>query len=67
MFHLMKLFYYGFFNHVVVVYSFVSINIRMKIFRMILLLGPPGAGKTTLLMALAGKLEHDLRVSFLLL
>ncbi|XWS59522.1 hypothetical protein CRYUN_Cryun08bG0129100 [Craigia yunnanensis] len=31
--------------------------------RMTLLLGPPGAGKTTLLMALAGKLESDLRSS----
>ncbi|KAJ4705159.1 Pleiotropic drug resistance ABC transporter [Melia azedarach] len=29
--------------------------------RMTLLLGPPGAGKTTLLMALAGKLDKDLR------
>ncbi|GMN39377.1 hypothetical protein TIFTF001_008607 [Ficus carica] len=31
--------------------------------RMTLLLGPPAAGKTTLLLALAGKLDHDLRVS----
>ncbi|KAI4348999.1 hypothetical protein L6164_009658 [Bauhinia variegata] len=31
--------------------------------RMTLLLGPPGAGKTTLLMALAGKLDWDLRKS----
>ncbi|KAM2466591.1 hypothetical protein COP2_008774 [Malus domestica] len=31
--------------------------------RMTLLLGPPGAGKTTLLLALAGKLDDDLRVS----
>lgn len=30
---------------------------------MTLLLGPPGAGKTTFLMALAGKLEHDLKVT----
>lgn len=30
---------------------------------MTLLLGPPGAGKTTLLLALAGKLDSDLRVS----
>jgi ABC-type multidrug transport system ATPase subunit len=29
---------------------------------MTLLLGPPGAGKTTLLLALAGKLDDDLRV-----
>ncbi|KAI6674140.1 hypothetical protein NL676_002046 [Syzygium grande] len=31
--------------------------------RMTLLLGPPGAGKTTLLLALASKLDKDLRVS----
>ncbi|XP_061340266.1 ABC transporter G family member 39-like isoform X2 [Gastrolobium bilobum] len=31
--------------------------------RMTLLLGPPGAGKTTLLLALAGKLDRDLRDS----
>ncbi|TKY62019.1 ABC transporter G family member 39 [Spatholobus suberectus] len=31
--------------------------------RMTLLLGPPGSGKTTLLLALAGKLDHDLKVS----
>ncbi|GMN39375.1 hypothetical protein TIFTF001_008608 [Ficus carica] len=31
--------------------------------RMTLLLGPPGAGKTTLLLALAGKLDQDLRAS----
>ncbi|XP_038984626.1 ABC transporter G family member 36-like [Phoenix dactylifera] len=31
--------------------------------RMTLLLGPPGSGKTTLLLALAGKLESDLKVS----
>uniref|UniRef100_A0A2P2KGH6 Uncharacterized protein MANES_09G059200 n=2 Tax=Rhizophora mucronata TaxID=61149 RepID=A0A2P2KGH6_RHIMU len=30
---------------------------------MTLLLGPPGAGKTTLLLALAGKLDRDLKVS----
>jgi len=29
---------------------------------MTLLLGPPGAGKTTLLLALAGKLDPDLKV-----
>ena len=33
-----------------------------NVFRMTLLLGPPGAGKTTLLLALAGKLDQDLRV-----
>ncbi|KAF3334923.1 pleiotropic drug resistance protein 3-like isoform X3 [Carex littledalei] len=31
--------------------------------RMSLLLGPPGSGKTTLLLALAGKLDSDLKVS----
>ncbi|KAL6842808.1 hypothetical protein ACP4OV_027652 [Aristida adscensionis] len=31
--------------------------------RMTLLLGPPGSGKTTLLLALAGKLDKDLRVA----
>ncbi|KAL5545908.1 hypothetical protein UlMin_005595 [Ulmus minor] len=31
--------------------------------RMTLLLGPPGAGRTTLLLALAGKLDQNLRVS----
>ncbi|XP_078168103.1 ABC transporter G family member 37-like [Carex rostrata] len=31
--------------------------------RMSLLLGPPGAGKTTLLLALAGKIDSDLKVS----
>ena len=31
---------------------------------MTLLLGPPGAGKTTLLLALAGKLDQNLRVCF---
>ncbi|XP_058074633.1 pleiotropic drug resistance protein TUR2-like isoform X3 [Magnolia sinica] len=31
--------------------------------RMTLLLGPPGAGKTTLLLALAGKLDSDLKIS----
>ncbi|KAF8396443.1 hypothetical protein HHK36_018062 [Tetracentron sinense] len=31
--------------------------------RMTLLLGPPGSGKTTFLLALAGKLESDLRVT----
>nr|AUB45106.1 ABA transporter [Camptotheca acuminata] len=31
--------------------------------RMTLLLGPPSSGKTTLLLALAGKLDHELKVS----
>ncbi|KAI3814150.1 hypothetical protein L1987_18897 [Smallanthus sonchifolius] len=40
-----------------------SINGIISPSRMTLLLGPPGAGKTTLLLALAGKLDHDLKVS----
>lgn len=32
---------------------------------MTLLLGPPGSGKTTLLLALAGKLDKDLKVRIL--
>ncbi|KAJ9537153.1 hypothetical protein OSB04_029886 [Centaurea solstitialis] len=40
-----------------------SINGIIKPSRMTLLLGPPGAGKTTLLLALAGKLDHHLKVS----
>lgn len=32
---------------------------------MTLLLGPPGSGKTTLLLALAGKLDSDLKVKIL--
>nr|KYP71089.1 ABC transporter G family member 34 [Cajanus cajan] len=35
----------------------------LKPSRMTLLLGPPGAGKTTLLLALAGKLDQDLKAS----
>ncbi|KAJ6836913.1 ABC transporter G family member 36-like isoform X2 [Iris pallida] len=35
----------------------------IKPHRMTLLLGPPGSGKTTLLLALAGKLDSDLKVS----
>uniref|UniRef100_A0A1D1XCF5 Pleiotropic drug resistance protein 2 n=2 Tax=Anthurium amnicola TaxID=1678845 RepID=A0A1D1XCF5_9ARAE len=35
----------------------------LKPSRMTLLLGPPGGGKTTLLLALAGKLDKNLRVS----
>jgi ABC-type multidrug transport system ATPase subunit len=34
----------------------------MVIARMTLLLGPPSSGKTTLLLALAGKLDHSLKV-----
>ncbi|KAM0000591.1 putative ABC-type sulfate transporter [Helianthus debilis subsp. tardiflorus] len=40
-----------------------SINGIISPSRLTLLLGPPGAGKTTLLLALAGKLDHDLKVS----
>lgn len=32
--------------------------------RMTLLLGPPSSGKTTLLLALAGKLDPSLKVSY---
>ena len=34
----------------------------MVLHRMALLLGPPSSGKTTLLLALAGKLDPELRV-----
>ncbi|CAI9270844.1 unnamed protein product [Lactuca saligna] len=40
-----------------------SISGIVKPSRLTLLLGPPGGGKTTLLLALAGKLDHDLKVS----
>ncbi|WJX31315.1 ABC transporter G member 31 [Trifolium repens] len=40
-----------------------DINGIIKPGRMTLLLGPPGSGKTTLLLALAGKLESDLKKS----
>ncbi|KAF5473598.1 hypothetical protein F2P56_010198 [Juglans regia] len=40
-----------------------DVNGIVKPSRMTLLLGPPGAGKTTLLLALAGKLDKDLRES----
>ncbi|KAI3523836.1 hypothetical protein L1887_02277 [Cichorium endivia] len=40
-----------------------SISGIIKPSRLTLLLGPPGAGKTTLLLALAGKIDHDLKVS----
>jgi stage III sporulation protein SpoIIIAA len=33
--------------------------------RMTLLLGPPSSGKTTLLLALAGKLDPDLKVKII--
>lgn len=38
------------------------IGVRVAVFRMTLLLGPPGSGKTSLLLALAGKLDSDLKV-----
>ena len=37
------------------------------VFRMTLLLGPPTSGKTTLLLALAGKLDRDLKVCYQIL
>ncbi|XP_076930284.1 ABC transporter G family member 39-like [Bidens hawaiensis] len=40
-----------------------SVNGIIKPSRLTLLLGPPGGGKTTLLLALAGKLDHNLKVS----
>ncbi|XP_030532381.1 pleiotropic drug resistance protein 2 [Rhodamnia argentea] len=40
-----------------------DVNGLVRPSRMTLLLGPPGAGKTTLLLALAGKLDSDLRVT----
>lgn len=38
-----------------------SVNSSILV-RLTLLLGPPGSGKTTLLLALAGKLDKDLKV-----
>lgn len=40
-----------------------DVNGVIKPSRMTLLLGPPSSGKTTLLLALAGKLDSDLKVS----
>ncbi|KAK9062893.1 hypothetical protein SSX86_020083 [Deinandra increscens subsp. villosa] len=40
-----------------------SVSGIVKPSRLTLLLGPPGGGKTTLLLALAGKLDHNLKVS----
>ncbi|KAK0605080.1 hypothetical protein LWI29_022550 [Acer saccharum] len=40
-----------------------DINGAVKPGRMTLLLGPPGSGKSTLLLALAGKLDSDLKTS----
>ncbi|XWS11666.1 hypothetical protein CRYUN_Cryun37aG0018900 [Craigia yunnanensis] len=41
----------------------ILVSGMVKPSRMTLLLSPPAAGKTTLLLALAGKLDHDLRSS----
>lgn len=41
---------------------FHGVCVLLFLFRMTLLLGPPSAGKTTLLLALAGKLDSDLKV-----
>ena len=40
-----------------------DVNGSIKPGRLTLLLGPPGSGKTTLLLALAGKLDKDLKVT----
>ncbi len=42
--------------------GFHGVCVLLFLFRMTLLLGPPSAGKTTLLLALAGKLDSDLKV-----
>ena len=42
--------------------AFALIIDHMVICRLTLLLGPPSSGKTTLLLALAGKLDQNLRV-----
>ncbi|CAK9174671.1 unnamed protein product [Ilex paraguariensis] len=39
------------------------LKLRDRIDKLTLLLGPPSSGKTTLLLALAGKLDRDLKVS----
>lgn len=47
------------------VYFFVNFNLMKSEFplsRLTLLLGPPSSGKTTLLLALAGRLDHALKV-----
>lgn len=40
----------------------MKLNMLCVVCRMTLLLGPPGSGKTTLLLALAGKLDSNLKV-----
>ncbi|KAI3986333.1 hypothetical protein MKX01_002178 [Papaver californicum] len=44
-------------------FSILSVSGIIKPNRMTLLLGPPSSGKTTMLLALAGKLDKDLKVS----
>ena len=44
---------------ILIIYLFIYFGYRMT-----LLLGPPSSGKTTLLLALAGKLDSSLKVSF---
>jgi DNA replication protein DnaC len=39
-----------------------STSRSLRLCRMTLLLGPPGSGKTSLLLALAGRLDKDLKV-----
>lgn len=41
---------------------FSALMFSVICYRMTLLLGPPSSGKTTLLLALAGKLDHALKV-----
>lgn len=43
--------------------SLYLIHLLFFLSRMTLLLGPPGSGKSTLLLALAGKLDPNLKVS----
>jgi DNA polymerase III delta prime subunit len=45
-----------------IVFDFIITFLVM--YRMALLLGPPSSGKTTLLLALAGKLDSELRVHY---
>ena len=57
-------YFYAFFHFVwrKLTPSCISYFIWFGVSRMTLLLGPPSSGKTTLLLALAGKLDRDLRV-----
>jgi ATPase family associated with various cellular activities (AAA) len=53
----------GFFNILIFIAMLLTLYIlKFKISRMTLLLGPPGSGKTSLLLALAGKLDSELKV-----